>query len=112
MGDPLTYIFGYGTLELGEDPPKTVILDFDDKIWGDMFDLGDYPAAINVGVSENIIQGQVELIDEMELAKLDKREFPEYRRTKVTTFKGYSCWVYEWLDKIPFGAQRIEKWES
>lgn len=111
---PTTFIFVYGRLEVGEDlEPSAIKSSTKDTITGECYDLGEYPAAINIGHSHYFIRGETLEIEESELADLDDVEGGEdYKRIKVVTELGYDAWVYQWIRAIPDSAKLITSWED
>ena len=68
-------LFAYGQLQPGLRPPRTLHRAWPDRVRGELFDLGEYPAAVRVGTSEHWICGYVMEIDQSELrAELDRYE--------------------------------------
>lgn len=97
-------VFVYGTLGTGVK---------DDMIQGDLYDLGAFPAAINVNSSNNTLWGEVIEVPEYYLQHLDVYEGVSaglYRRIRTTTLRGVEAWVYEYARPLPDGLGRIEKW--
>jgi gamma-glutamylcyclotransferase (GGCT)/AIG2-like uncharacterized protein YtfP len=76
-----------------------------DRIHGELYDLGPYPAACNVGKCAGWFGGTVLEIDEHELVNdLDRFEGVaqgEYRRIRTVTESGLEVWVYEYARPIP-----------
>ncbi len=106
------YLFGYGTLKKDDFPPRTEDKDYTDFIRGEMYDLGKFPAGINLGKGMARIKGETEEIDESELPVLDKRESPTFTRIKVKTERGYDAFVYQYNKPIPKSSKRIQSWEK
>jgi gamma-glutamylcyclotransferase (GGCT)/AIG2-like uncharacterized protein YtfP len=78
-----------------------------------MFDLGEYPGGVGLGVGDDWIAGHVVEIDEAELPALD--EFEEvpgglFARRSVVTEAGRSVWAYEYLGVVPAGARSLQDW--
>lgn len=123
------YVFVYGTLLTGE--PNHGLLSHikasnkndDVMIRGDLYNLGAYPGAYNVGVSNYFIHGEVYLVDDDTLRSLDQLEGyrgTEYRSTnlynryQVPVFNRYgelylqSVYVYEYNFPDTPTSPRIE----
>ena len=110
-------LFAYGQLQPGYRPPRTVHRAWQDRVRGELFDLGAYPAAVKVGMTESWICGCVMEIDESELrAELDVYEEVGrglYRRVRTTTEAGFTVWIYEYAPPIPPHARGpIERWHG
>ena len=110
-------LFAYGQLQPGLRPPRTVHRAWPDRVRGELFDLGTYPAAVSVGMTESWIWGYVLEINESELlAELDRYEEVHtglYRRVQTTTEAGFMVWIYEYARPIPPDARGpIERWPS
>ena len=108
-------LFVYGLLKPQYSPPKTVVNHWPDQIFGDLYCLGDYPGAINIEKSKNLVSGYVLEIHQTELEWLDDYEdvvSGEYRRIQVRTLEGHCCWVYEYLQDIPKDGAIIQNWEK
>jgi gamma-glutamylcyclotransferase (GGCT)/AIG2-like uncharacterized protein YtfP len=100
-------VFVYGTLKTGHGNNSLLQgrADFidDDRIEGSLYNLGSYPGYRREGT--DMVVGEVwEIADKKLPTMLDNLEgYPNYySRVKVTTEKGYNCWVYviEKLDDI------------
>jgi|LauGreDrversion4_2_1035121.scaffolds.fasta_scaffold1392180_1 gamma-glutamylcyclotransferase (GGCT)/AIG2-like uncharacterized protein YtfP len=108
-------LFAYGVLKPGFSPPKTVSESWEDRVQGDLVDLGSYPGACRIGDSNNWIQGITLEIDEDELAVLDEFEdvdSGEYRRILVETEQGFYAFIYEFLGALPPDAPRLTCWPA
>lgn len=106
-------IFVYGLLQPGFQPPLSTTDPVADSIQGDLYDLGDYPAAFNIGKSTQLIPGFVITIDSAELPTIDAFEdieSGEYRRIHATTEAGIRVLVYEYARALPLGAKKIAAW--
>lgn len=94
-------IFVYGTLKFQERLGKRI--NTKAQIRGDMFDLGPFPAAINVGKSDNLIEGHIVEIYSYQLSILDIYEqVPNglYERVTVKTVDGTEVQTYQFAQKI------------
>lgn len=108
-------LFVYGSLKPGYQPPRSISQSWEDEIAGDMFDIGEFPAAVRIGQAANKISGYTIEIDRDELAALDEYEDVEtgvYRRIMVETSKGHFAWVYEYLLPIPPGSVQLTIWNK
>ena len=106
-------LFTYGMLQPGCRPPKSLRASWPDAVPGELYDLGLYPGAVNVGDSPDWIEGHVLEIDEAQLPEIDEFEAVdkgEYRRKRVTTRGGREVWVYEYLRSICDAYARVERW--
>jgi gamma-glutamylcyclotransferase (GGCT)/AIG2-like uncharacterized protein YtfP len=100
-----THLFAYGSLRPSEDPPKTMSRPERDYIDGDEIQHENRPehhwAEVTFKGPQHMIPGWTMLIDHDELASLDKREAPQYRRVKVQTENGHDAWTYEYDPNPP-----------
>ncbi|MFO0946983.1 MAG: gamma-glutamylcyclotransferase family protein [Planctomycetota bacterium] len=106
-------LFVYGLLQPGYRPPRSAIRHWKDAVAGELFDLGPYPAAVNVGQPGTWIEGHVVEIHVAELPALDAFEEVDaglYARKRVTTREGHEVWIYEFCRELPFHALRINRW--
>ena len=108
-------LFAYGQLQPGQRPPRTLSWAWPDRVLGELLDLGDYPAAVKVGLGESCFRGYVLELAESELTtELDAFEgVPEllYRRIRTITKAGYEVWIYEYARPLPHTAWGpIESW--
>lgn len=106
-------LFVYGLLKPGLQPPKSISQSFPDRIGGLLYDLGEYPAAVNAGHGSSEITGFTIEIDEDELEAIDEFEDVDagmYRRIMIETRSGYFAWVYEYLLEIPEGTPLVTDW--
>ena len=108
-------LFVYGQLQPGCRPPRSSSLAWPDRVRGELFDLGQYPAAVKVGASEHWLGGYVLEIDHAELVTdLDAYEEVgegRYRRVRTVTAAGFEVWIYEYARPIPPHARGpIERW--
>lgn len=86
---------------------------FHDLLAGDLFDLGDYPAAVSLGKCDHMIPGYVITIDAEEFRELDQFEnvhLGEYRRVEVITLSGCQVFAYEFALDLPKQAKKIQRW--
>src|SRR5262249_55397771 len=110
-------LFVYGELQPGRRTPRSQTQAWPDRVRGELFDLGRYPAARNIGCVETWFCGFVLEIAESELiSELDPFEgVPEglYRRIRTTTEHGFSVWIYEYARPLPSDVRGpIERWPS
>jgi gamma-glutamylcyclotransferase (GGCT)/AIG2-like uncharacterized protein YtfP len=106
-------VFAYGLLKPGHAPPRSLSHHWNDRIPGRLYDLGSYPAAVDVGHSPHWIEGVTMEIDDDELAALDEFEdveSGEYRRVLVTTEQGFTAWVYEFAATLPPALPLLSRW--
>lgn len=106
-------LFVYGMLQPGFQPPRSMKRHWPDRVHGRLFDLGPYPAAVEVGAAESWIHGHVVEIAEQELSYLDEFEDVAgglYCRLRVTTAGGHDVWIYQYNRMIPADAPEIERW--
>ena len=112
-GDSPNLLFVYGTLQ-----PKFGLIRASSEVWsdsiyGDLYDLGDYPGAVNIGRSSTLIKGQILEVSAEELLKIDCYEGVYeglYRRLKTRSESGATVWVYEFAMNIPESARTIDQW--
>jgi gamma-glutamylcyclotransferase (GGCT)/AIG2-like uncharacterized protein YtfP len=107
--EQIRHVFAYGTLQLGLAPNEIApVVERlrpvgEGFLFGKLYDLGPYPAAVIDPASALVIYGTVyELPDDAEvLRRLDAYEGPEYSRIEqlVTLVGGgaFACWVYDYL---------------
>jgi gamma-glutamylcyclotransferase (GGCT)/AIG2-like uncharacterized protein YtfP len=106
-------VFVYGLLKPGIQPPRSMSQSWADDIEGVLYDLGEFPAAVQVGAAGSRITGYTIEIDTDELTALDEFEDTEtgvYRRIMVETGLGHFAWVYEYIQPIPPGTPVITSW--
>jgi len=109
------FLFVYGMLKPNISPPRSTSDHWSDAIQGELYDIGDYPAAINTHKNSNIIEGFLVEIDQDELLILDDYEdvdSGEFRRILVDTKLGHAAWVYEYCLALPKDAKLISNWEA
>ena len=106
--EQIRHVFAYGTLQLGLAPNE--IAPVVEKLrpvgegflFGKLYDLGSYPAAVIDPASAWVIYGTVyELPDDADLLrKLDAYEGDDYARiwqmVTLVAGGGYACWVYDY----------------
>jgi indolepyruvate decarboxylase len=111
-------LFTYGTLmpvdsETAERDGWTA-----DAVRGRLFDLGPYPALIDVDdPSAGWVEGYVRRVEEAELdGPLDRYEEVEaglYRRTEVISRNRVRVWVYEYARPLPSQARGpLARWRA
>lgn len=109
-------LFAYGQLQPGIRSPRTMRRAWPDRVRGELFDLGPYPAAVRIGAAEGSFCGHVIEIDASELAELDTFEGVGeglYRRVRATTEAGQSVWIYQYARPLPADARGpVERWPS
>lgn len=104
-------LFTYGTLKPGfYHYPKNAKGYKLDSIKADMYDLKEYPAAINIGKSKNWIQGYSVEMPEEELPRYVYYEKPDFKLRKVKTYLGHIAFVFEYTKDIPKNAEKIDNW--
>lgn len=106
-------LFTYGLLRPDFYPPSSMTEHHPDAARGELFDLGDYPAAVHVGRASTWIEGWVVNIAVDELEALDQYEgvdHGEYARIETTTRSGQKVWIYEYRRSVPPGARAIRRW--
>ncbi len=112
------FLFAYGTL--APDGPEAAARGGwePDMIRGRLYDLGPYPALIDVGDPEaGWVRGQVREVDPNEFAEsLDDYEGVaegHYQRIQTTTRSGRTVWVYLYTRPLPPNARGpLEQWEG
>jgi gamma-glutamylcyclotransferase (GGCT)/AIG2-like uncharacterized protein YtfP len=111
-------LFTYGTL--APEDPEGAIRDgwTPDLVRGRLFDLGPYPALVDVDdPAAGWVEGYVRLVDPEALAgPLDDYEGVaegRYRRVAVTTHAGRRAWVYVYARPVPSAAPGpLVRWEG
>ena len=108
-------LFAYGQLQPGQRAPRSLTRSWPDRVLGQLFDLGRYPAAVRVGAAESWFCGHVLEIAEIELVReLDEFEGVHqglYRRIRTATESGFEAWIYEYTWPLPPTARGpIERW--
>lgn len=108
-------LFAYGQLQPGLHEPRTALRAWPDRVRGLLFDLGPYPAAVQVGLVERWFHGYVLDIAESELVDdLDEHEDVDnglYRRIRTYTESGHEVWVYVYAQPLPHGVfGPIDRW--
>jgi gamma-glutamylcyclotransferase (GGCT)/AIG2-like uncharacterized protein YtfP len=82
---------------------------------GLLYDLGPYPAAVQIGCTDQWFQGYTLEIKMSELiAELDPFEQLDqgvYRRIRAVTEAGFEVWIYEYARPLGLGAiGPIHRW--
>ncbi|MAT15350.1 MAG: gamma-glutamylcyclotransferase [Planctomyces sp.] len=107
-------LFVYGQLQPGIRFPRGAELIGPDRVHGELYDLGKYPAAVTVGRTTSSFAGYLISIPTTLLVELDEYECVEdglYRRIEVETASGATAWIYEYLPTLPPHAiGPIESW--
>lgn len=106
-------LFAYGLLQPGYSPPRSMSQSWPDRIRGQMYDLGAYPAAVQITHASTWIEGHTVEIDVDELPMLDEFEDVgggEFSRRLVETEQGHTAWVYEYQRPVPAVLAPITKW--
>lgn len=107
-------VFAYGLLKPGHTPPRSVSQHWPDRIPGLLYDLGNYPAGIQLGHAASWIEGITMELDQDELDLLDEFEdveSGEYRRIVVTSEQGFDVWAYEYMRAIPADLPPVPRWK-
>jgi gamma-glutamylcyclotransferase (GGCT)/AIG2-like uncharacterized protein YtfP len=113
-----TSLFAYGTLSPGCAEEVARGGWEPDMVRGRMYDLGRYPALVDVGDPRaDWVEGYVRAIDLSELSgRLDTYEGVGeglYRRVEVTTRAGRRVWVYEYAQPLPPEAHGpMTRWDG
>lgn len=84
-----------------------------DRIRGVLYDLGDYPAAVQIASATTWIDGFTLEIDADELKLLDEFEDVdggEFARRIVETELGHTAWVYEYQRSLAPHLAPIQRW--
>lgn len=107
-------LFVYGSLQPGQRPPQSMRGAWPDRVRGLLYDLGPYPAAVQVARVDREFDGWVLDISEDELERLDAYEGTSeglYRRMRTSTVSGRAVWVYEYFGELPQKARGpLQKW--
>ena len=107
-------LFTYGLLQPGQrGGPRSVSQSWPDRVPGRLYDLGDFPAARDLGRAETWVAGLTLEIDELELPELDAFEdvdSGEFARVLIETERGFLAWAYEYRWEIPTGLVARERW--
>lgn len=104
-------IFVYGELKSNYSPPDTLVWATPDVIYGDLYHLQEDAAAINIGVSNDVVVGETQEIDDSELPEIDEIEAPEYSRVQTVTLKGNRVFVYQYNEQLPADAYKVREWD-
>jgi len=103
------WLFVYGLLKPGLQPPHTLQLALPDAVPGELYDLGPYPALKPAPAGSNATaRGFTLLLNSAELERLDEFEGVAeglYRRRRVVTSLGLEAWVYEYARPLPADAR-------
>jgi gamma-glutamylcyclotransferase (GGCT)/AIG2-like uncharacterized protein YtfP len=87
-----------------------------DRVRGLLYDLGPYPAAMQIGRVEQEFGGWVLEISQEELERLDEYEGIAgglYRRIRTVTMAGRVVWVYEYSGELPEqGRGPLDRWPA
>jgi gamma-glutamylcyclotransferase (GGCT)/AIG2-like uncharacterized protein YtfP len=108
-------LFVYGQLQPAHTPPRSLSQAWPDRIHAVLYDLGPFPAAVQVGVAADWIEGFTLEIDADELAALDEfedTESGEFARILVETEKGHTAWVYEYRFPVPGVLVPVKRWRK
>ena len=115
LGDGNCMLFAYGQLQPSRRSPRTLVRSWPDQVCGLLFDLGSYPAAIQIAATDRYFSGFVleleyrELMDELDPFEEVHRGL--YRRIRTVTRSGFEVWIYEYARELPDGAiGPIERW--
>lgn len=108
-------LFTYGLLRPGaKTAPKSASAAWPDRVRGELYDLGEFPAAVGIGRPQgDWINGIVVEIDTAELTDLDAFEdvdSGEFHRLSVTSEAGHHCWIYEYGYALPLAAKKVASW--
>ncbi|QDU79555.1 hypothetical protein Pla110_12660 [Polystyrenella longa] len=112
----LELLFVYGLLQPGHRFPAGAEPIQPDRVRGLLYDLGDYPAAIDIDIdlTESWFEGYLIAIPPEMFFDLDQYECVDeglYRRIQTETESGKCAWVYEYLKALPYNATGpITKW--
>lgn len=110
-------LFAYGKLQPHQNAPKSLTRAWPDQVRGLLYDLGAYPAAVEIGTVDRWFNGYVLEIAEAELAdSLDSYEEVDkglYRRIRTVTRSGFDVWIYEYARAVPKNAiGLIDRWPT
>ena len=108
-------LFAYGQLQPQQRPPQTLVRAWPDRVRGLLYDLGPYPAAVQIGAVDAHFHGFVLEIATAELTgTLDPFEQLDkgiYRRIRTVTESGFGVWLYEYAMPLPKHALGpIDRW--
>jgi gamma-glutamylcyclotransferase (GGCT)/AIG2-like uncharacterized protein YtfP len=108
-------LFVYGTLR--RDFPRTHRLLGDARLVGlgtlagTLYDLGRYPAVVRPGRAGARVAGEVYVLDEAQLAALDRYEGDAYVRAEahvpLDDGRSVTAWVYVLAGEPPAGAREL-----
>lgn len=107
-------IFTYGLLQPGHlgCPPSATTLG-PDRVRGRLYDLGPFPAGVDLGRGDDWIEGVTLEIDADDLPGLDDfedTESGEFCRVIVETERGHTAWAYEYRFPIPTTLAPRTRW--
>jgi gamma-glutamylcyclotransferase (GGCT)/AIG2-like uncharacterized protein YtfP len=101
-------LFAYGQLQPGRRLPRTASRAWPDRAHGLLYDVGPFPAAVQIGAVSSWFRGWViELADNELVGDLDAYEEVDkglYRRIRTVTEAGFDVWVYEYARSLPATA--------
>lgn len=107
-------LFVYGLLQPGIRPPRTMRRHWTGSVRGRLYDLGEYPGAVDIGRVPDTFEGWIVEIEEGELLELDAFEDVTsgnaYRRILSTTMAGESVWIYEYIGPVPETTTSLPRW--
>ncbi len=115
---PRSWLFAYGTLGPADATAATRDGWSADAVRGRLFDLGPYPALIDLDDPEaDWVSGHVRQTDERELVeRLDPYEGVDeglFERRETFTRSGRRVWVYVYLPCLPQWARRpLTQWSG
>lgn len=112
-----TLLFVYGTLAPSAPEAAAVAGWSFDRVRGRLFDLGPYPALIDVDSKDDWVEGYVRKVGLNDLqGRLDDYEGVAdglYRRVRTTTEGGREVWVYVYARDLPPDARGpIPRWNG
>src|SRR5262245_26579533 len=96
LADDHCLLFAYGQLQPGQNAPQTLRRAWPDQVRALLYDLGAYPAALQVGTADRWFHGYVleiatsELVDRLD--PFEKISQGLYRRIRTTTRAGFDVW--------------------
>ncbi|MCA9038929.1 MAG: gamma-glutamylcyclotransferase [Planctomycetaceae bacterium] len=102
-----SFLFVYGQLQPGHRFPIEAEVIRPDRVRGLLYDLGEYPGAVEIGKADNWFSGFLATLPTEDLDELDRFECVEdglYRRIQTETESGVTAWIYEYLQTLPEDA--------
>ncbi|MEZ6047298.1 MAG: gamma-glutamylcyclotransferase family protein [Planctomycetaceae bacterium] len=109
-------LFVYGSLQPGYRFPTQARAIKADRVHGLLYDLGEYPAAVQIDQVEDWFAGHLIAIPSELFQQLDDYEGVDeglYRRIRTVTESGESTWIYEFIRSLPSTAVGpITAWPS